>query len=472
MDENIGGELTFRMIWQKIKLSAVRIIVYALIAVILTAGVIGVCNIFMSNSQFETKITYYYSGVEAGEDPWGGQMDFVSGIKSPSNVEKALRNCKYTDEEVKNLVDPVIKNLTVSVDMSNASKNADEIITSAQYNFRIILSQSGEIDALINSKNDYTNIVSAITANYIESFKAKYSYNTNITAIESTGNNYIIKYNNIKDNLNRFVTEVSHLNSQANNFISSEVNLSFASLLAQANIVNSKVENFKSFILTNSVNTGNEQQQIKINIENFHSQMKAKEQEIEQYQIALDTICNVPGLGSGSNGSIIITNPDYEVLLNKLMVAISEKSDLEAQYNEWVDYGKYYGIDSVTIDESGKLTITTSEVAETDQSLVDKAKELEDEIIAAYNGMISSYHTMITEYNQGYNVQNLVRQTSQAQATQNSPITLMVFIIVEAVVFVIAVIVAMAVTSKKGQMVLRKSLNIKGKKDNNDDNKQ
>ena len=90
MEENINGELTFKMIWQRIKRSGVRIIVYILIALIVGAGILGLADVIFSKSQFETRITYYYEGVEEGTDPWGGQMDFVNGVKSVSNVSKAL----------------------------------------------------------------------------------------------------------------------------------------------------------------------------------------------------------------------------------------------------------------------------------------------------------------------------------------------------------------------------------------------
>lgn len=258
MEENINGELTFKMIWQRIKQSAVRILVYVIIALIIGAGVMGIADIILSKSQFETKITYYYEGVEEGKDPWGGQMDFINGIKSPSNVSSALAQCKYTEEEIKELTDPVIKNLTVAVDISDEKKNKEEIITSAQYNFRIILTQNSDIDKLINSKNDYSNIVSAITSNYLSNFKSRYSYNTSLVSLTANNaKNYIAKYNTVKDNLNQFMTEIGTLNEIAPNYVSSQENYTFGLLMSKASAIANELENFKSYILSNSITTSN-----------------------------------------------------------------------------------------------------------------------------------------------------------------------------------------------------------------------
>ncbi len=96
MEENNNGELTFKMIWQRIKESGVRIIVYCLIAVIVMGGILGVCDIFVSQSQYETNVTYFYSGVEDGKDPWGGSTDVISDIKSVNNVSSALQSLEYS----------------------------------------------------------------------------------------------------------------------------------------------------------------------------------------------------------------------------------------------------------------------------------------------------------------------------------------------------------------------------------------
>ena len=98
-EQQYADELTFKKIWDSIKRSGVRIIVYVLIGLIIAVGVMGVCNIILTRSQYETKITYYYSGVEDGNDPWGGQMGLVNNIRASSNVRNALAKCGYEDRK-------------------------------------------------------------------------------------------------------------------------------------------------------------------------------------------------------------------------------------------------------------------------------------------------------------------------------------------------------------------------------------
>ena len=125
-EEQYTEELTFKKIWEKIKISGVRIIVYVLIGLILGTAVLGVTDIVMSKSQFETRITYYYSGIEDGNDPWGGQMSLVNNIRTSSNVRNALAKCGYDEETIDKLVGEVISNLSVIPTVSDEQKDENE----------------------------------------------------------------------------------------------------------------------------------------------------------------------------------------------------------------------------------------------------------------------------------------------------------------------------------------------------------
>lgn len=77
-------------------------------------------------------------------------------------------------------------------------------------------------------------------------------------------------------------------------------------------------------------------------------------------------------------------------------------------------------------------------------------------MLAEVNAVIDSYKAMIDEYNAGYNVSSLVRMSSVPQQSINSPITMKTGVIVELVTIVLATIVAMFVTNKKGKLVLKR----------------
>lgn len=465
MEENTNGELTFKMIWQRIKRSGVRIIVYVLIALIVGAGILGLADVIFSKSQFETRITYYYEGVEEGTDPWGGQMDFVNGVKSVSNVSKALSiKCGYSEEEVAELLDPVIKNLTVITDTTNVNKNAEEVILNADYNFRIIITQSGEIDKYLNSKNDYYNMVDAITSTYIESFKNKYSYSTDLSAISSVGTNYLDKYYNIRNLLVIMKSEADSLAAKAPLFESTTANLSFSNLAKRAEALALELDTYKYYIVSNGIDSGSEKSNIDAKVQEYTDRVATYEKNVTTYTTAFEKLCSQSNIIVPSDPSQIyqIVNQQGKEIIDNLIASIDTLTEAQNNLNDWTYYKTCY--------ENANFS---SKPEEEKNQIIANADAMEAALIADANAVLAAYQNMIKDYNESYNVQSLVRVTSQATKTKDSPITLVVFVIIEAVVLILAVIIAMGVTAKKGEMILRKKLKLGAKSDDtNMENKE
>lgn len=465
MEENTNGELTFKMIWQRIKRSGVRIIVYVLIALIVGAGILGLADVIFSKSQFETRITYYYEGVEEGTDPWGGQMDFVNGVKSVSNVSKALSiKCGYSEEEVAELLDPVIKNLTVITDTTNVNKNAEEVILNADYNFRIIITQSGEIDKYLNSKNDYYNMVDAITSTYIESFKNKYSYSTGLSAISSVGTNYLDKYYNIRNLLVIMKSEADSLAAKAPLFESTTANLSFSNLAKRAEALALELDTYKYYIVSNGIDSGSEKSNIDAKVQEYTDRVATYEKNVTTYTTAFEKLCSQSNIIIPSDPSQIyqIVNQQGKEIIDNLITSIDTLTEAQNNLNDWTYYKTCY--------ENANFS---SKPEEEKNQIIANADAMEAGLIADANAVLAAYQNMIKDYNESYNVQSLVRVTSQATKTKDSPITLVVFVIIEAVVLILAVIIAMGVTAKKGEMILRKKLKLGAKSDDtNTENKE
>lgn len=465
MEENTNGELTFKMIWQRIKRSGVRIIVYVLIALIVGAGILGLADVIFSKSQFETRITYYYEGVEEGTDPWGGQMDFVNGVKSVSNVSKALSiKCGYSEEEVAELLDPVIKNLTVITDTTNVNKNAEEVILNADYNFRIIITQSGEIDKYLNSKNDYYNMVDAITSTYIESFKNKYSYSTDLSAISSVGTNYLDKYYNIRNLLVIMKSEADSLAAKAPLFESTTANLSFSNLAKRAEALALEIDTYKYYIVSNGIDSGSEKSNIDAKVQEYTDRVATYEKNVTTYTTAFEKLCSQSNIIVPSDPSQIyqIVNQQGKEIIDNLIASIYTLTEAQNNLNDWTYYKTCY--------ENANFS---SKPEEEKNQIIANADAMEAALIADANAVLAAYQNMIKDYNESYNVQSLVRVTSQATKTKDSPITLVVFVIIEAVVLILAVIIAMGVTAKKGEMILRKKLKLNAKSDDtNTENKE
>ncbi len=447
MEENTNGELTFKMIWLKVKKSAVRMLVYGIITLIVVGGILGICDIFVSQSQYETRITYYYSGAELGNDPWGGKEDVVSDIKSASNVSSALESLQYSDEEKDALVNLVVRNLNIIATVANEVLDEAGGVVSADYNYRIVLSQDPAIDKLLKSRNDYNNIVSAVTTNYIDNFKKKFSFGTSLTQLAIVDNyNAFQKFNAIKSYMNAFSEESNTWAQKAPGFISTTQNMSFKSLNARIQAIDLKLDNYLNFILFNGINVHGETKYIDLKLKEASDQIAIYEEEIKSLNEVLSLLMqnNVASLPSTGN-TIVVTPPDTKAVTQAISLAITNKTLAETEKNVWENYKNYFNTQDFL-----------SKTEEERKTLSDAAAALEKEVIQEYNTIMDSYKKMIEEYNTGYNVSSLVRMTAVPTQATNSPITTRIAVVVELVALLLAVIVAIIVTSKKGAMVLKR----------------
>ncbi|MDE7209002.1 MAG: hypothetical protein K2O31_03890 [Clostridia bacterium] len=447
MEENTNGELTFRKIWQQIKKSGVRIIVYAFIAIIVCGGILGICDIFVSQSQYETRITYYYSGAELGENPWGGQEDVVSDIKSANNVSTALEKLQYSDEEKDALVNLIIRNLNVMSTVDKEVISEAGVLMSANYSYRIVLSQDPAIDKLLKSRNDYNNILSAVTTNHIETFKRKFSFSTslgNLTVLDSY--NAFQKYDTIRGYLNAFSEESKTWAEKAPAFVSTSQDMSFASLNTRIQMASQKLENYLNFILFNGINAHGETQYVELKLKEANDTIANCEEKLKTLNEVLAVIMQNYDVNLPSSGTIIVNPPaELKTVVDDISQAVSEKTLAQTDKNSWETRKTYFN--SQDFD---------SKTEEQKNALINTANTLELEAINEYNALVDGYKLMIEEYNSGYNVSSLVRMTSVPTQSTNSPITVKIGLIVELMVLIIAVIIAMLVTSKKGAMVLKK----------------
>ncbi|MDE6189617.1 MAG: hypothetical protein K2G37_04965 [Clostridia bacterium] len=447
-EEQYNGELTFKKVWEKIKLSGVRIIVYALIGLIVAAGVMGICNIFVSKSQYETSITYYYSGVEEGKDPWGGQMSIVENIRSSAIVSNALTKCGYDEEVVDKLVSPVLKNLSVIPSTSNETLSADGSVVSANYNYRIILAQSSAIDKNINSRNEYSTIVGAITQEYINEFKSEFSIATNLINVENIADgsalNTIQNLFELKQKVNSLAAEASNWSAKVGNFISSSENESFDTLSAKIDGLALKLNAYELFVLQNALDSNGESEYITLSLSRYTKEIESAKASVEALQKAFESNTSIidPSL---QGGTVIIK--DTTLIQEQLVSAIAKLEAAQNILGTWEGYQasyEKYGSDFTGLDAEKRAELYNSAVA------------MANEFINGYNDLLDTYQGMIKDYNEGYSINSLVRVTSGAKQTNTSSLTKMTFIIILAVVIILAVIIAMIVTSKKGQMKIKK----------------
>lgn len=449
-EEQYTEELTFKKIWEKIKVSGVRIIVYVLIGLILGTAILGVTDIVMSKSQFETRITYYYSGIEDGNDPWGGQMSLVNNIRTSSNVRNALAKCGYDEETIDKLVGEVINNLSVIPTVSDEQKDENDEVVSASYNYRIVLTQDSAIDKLISSKNEYNTIVGAITEEYINTFKMNFSMNTKLSAIEKIADgsniNAMKELDTLSQDVNTFVTESAMWQAKAENFISPSQKESFATLTSQVRSLATELSGYNStYIRTKAINGNGERAYIEERLAASTAEKNAKEIQIQNLNKALENARPIVSEGSQKE-PIVVQNT--EKLQEEIIRAAAELANASKNEDTWTSYKNAY-------DAAGEGTYANM-TEEQKANLYNEVITNVNRVIDRYNTLLEAYKGMIKDYNDGYAINtSLVRMTTGARQTTTSPLSMMRFVILLAVVIVIAVIVAMCVTAKKGAMRIK-----------------
>ena len=445
-EEQYTEELTFKKIWEKIKLSGVRIIVYALIGLIIAAALLGVCNIIMTKSQYETRVTYYYTGVEDGNDPWGGQMSLVTNIRTSANVRNALAKCGYNEETIDALVNEVIRNLSVIPSTANEKKDDNEEVISADYNYRIVLAQSSAIDKHLNSKNEYNTIVNAITEEYINAFKANFSIDTKLSAIQVVAQdeklNTLQNLGALRQYVQTFATESSSWQAKAGSFVSSSQKESFATLSAQIATLSMKLSAYEVFILQNALDSNGESGSITSNLSRYENEVESATASVSALQEAMKN--NPTIIDPGLQGTVIIK--DTSKLQEQLISAIAKLESAQNNLSTWQGYKSSY-------ETNGDAFANKSEEEKTAlyQTSIAKANE----VINGYNTLLETYKGMIKDFNEGYSINSLVRVTSGAKQTNTSALSTMSFIIILVAVIILAVIIAMCVTSKKGALRIK-----------------
>ena len=450
MEENINGELTLKKIWQQIKKSGIRIIVYAIVALIVSGGILGICDIFVSESQYETNITFYYSGAENGEDPNGGLVDVAAGITSAGNVSAALDKLQYDDEKKDKLVGLIINNLAVTTIVENEVKNEENVVLSGNYSYRVVLSQNAKIDKFIDSRNAYNNIVSAITSNYIETFKAKYSLGVGNLGNLSVSDSYnaFQKYTVVRGNINTFLQECKFSSDTAPTFLSTSQNTTSGNLQSRIEtILLPKLEAYGDFVASNGIDANNEKDYVDKMLAEANKDLEVKEKDVELCLNALSLLTS--GSITPSDGQWIV-NPANPENLNK---AIEDLNKARSARDSAVSNQVFWERCQKDYENAQSFADKTDEEK---TALVNSANALVEDVIKEYNSLINSFQLMVEDYNAGYSVNSLVRMTSAAEQSTTSPITLKVGLIVELMVLIVAVIIAMLVTSKKGAMVIKK----------------
>ena len=171
MEEKIeNNELSFKSIWTKIKKAGVRIVVYAVVAVVVLTAVLGIVSVATKGSSYKARIMFTNEYVNEGMSPWNTKFDPSGEIKSTYVVNQALENIGLSEEQRIKLLPKVIADLSVTADF-DASSDASKTLNS--FSYTVTLAGNNDLGL---SKVKMQELLDNVCDVFIKNYKSKYSY--------------------------------------------------------------------------------------------------------------------------------------------------------------------------------------------------------------------------------------------------------------------------------------------------------
>ena len=247
------NELTFQKLFDILKRSFVRILIYGLILAILGGGIATIVTIAdRDTAEYETIIEYNFAGIEEGKDPFGNNLD-TSRIKSDTIINDALKNMGITEKSPQ-YTQTLRDNISIIGFVS--SKTAQEL---AQGNmpgyfpsrYTIVLTESSQIGF---SRTQYQIFLNELIASYKQYFKDIYNYGKVLSlsiadkALEATSDYYdlCIDYELA---INKLLRELSTLEDSVPD--------RYNKLYSNIEVLKNELSTIESYIIGNNVSKEN-----------------------------------------------------------------------------------------------------------------------------------------------------------------------------------------------------------------------
>lgn len=251
MNEEYTGELTFQKVFELIKKSFVRMLIYALILAVLGGGITAIATIATKDSgEYKAIIEYSYTGVENGKDPYDNMLD-TSRIKSTIVVNNALKNMGITESEVVlNYSQILIDNLAVDgyIPASMAKdleKNAS--LTYFPTRYTITLTESARLPF---RDSQYIQFLNELINSYKEYFKDAYNYGKVLSPSVAddplgTASDYFDLCISYKVAIEELLAQLSTLKTNVSD--------RYNKLYTNINVLNNELSSIEYYILTNNI---------------------------------------------------------------------------------------------------------------------------------------------------------------------------------------------------------------------------
>lgn len=453
-DDRPTGELTFSKIFKIIKYSALRILVYALIAVIL-AGIVSVA-ITLTDEPVEyvsAIIEFNYDGISEGKDPLGTSFN-SDIIKKPvvlnraidkTNLGSSLVNASNLHSRIS--ITGVIPSETLAKiedlkkDTNNSVDTNEQIANLKYYPTRFVISLNNYTKLNLSEK-DSTMLLIEIIAE----FQAYWEETYNKTPILSTYVYKDILENGASKEFSHYSDIISNEVNILKNYLSSKVDIpyvysetgdTYSSLLSQLSTFEETVfRSYDAFIYSNNVyknktdiinELNHNIMELDANITASDNYIKALSEQLSKYQ---PNTTIIPG---GDGGQTIITSypEQYSIIQNQIATELSKKSELESKK---------------AIAENRKQRIEDAQDSSSAEADIQRATELLTQSANEFLRIAENAQSLTNEYRENVSLADSVKKVTPVSANIEKTVGMKTYLVVFAAAIVIAIVIAIAVT--------------------------
>ncbi|MGN0789008.1 MAG: hypothetical protein ACI4MY_03640, partial [Christensenellales bacterium] len=315
MEEKIeNNEISFRSIWEKLKKAGVRIVVYAVIAVVVLTAVLGIISVATKGSSYKARIMFANEYANEGMSPWNTKFDPSGEIKSTYVVNQALENIGLSEEQRIKLLPKVVAGLSVTADFDATSEESG---TLNSFSYTVTLAGNSDLGL---SKVKMQELLDNVCDVFIKNYKSKYSYDN---FAQSVSVDTVKKYNFIQaiDTLeNNMLSAINVAESLAKinpTFRATESKMTFADIVSELKANETKLIALKAYatetgVESSQTTTSSEVAYLKQIKNEKQSEIDSLTSMIASATTSLDKLAN--GLGNikvSQDGTLVYDDSNY-----------------------------------------------------------------------------------------------------------------------------------------------------------------
>lgn len=254
MDENKvfqEDSFSFKKIFELLKNSAKRILVYGIIAAIIGTTIAVVVVVATKDvTEYKGIIEYNYKNIDDGLDPKGNMLN-ISRIKSNIIINNALSNIgSISSDEAAKLLPILADDLIIKGYISDTMRKAletDATLTYFPSRYEINLRSNPKTGL---SKNQYLDFLNKLMESYSEYFYDYYDFGKLVTLV--VNENTVAGANDYINAIKAYENEISNIQAEINALPDTYIAIK-NKLQARLNIMVTQVNDISAYILKNNV---------------------------------------------------------------------------------------------------------------------------------------------------------------------------------------------------------------------------